>query len=189
MSTQETASPMERRDGQNRRLCSAHRTNGEECRAPAMRGQRVCRKHGGGTPQARRAARLRLADLIDVSVTTLARVITNPNAKDADRIRAAEAVLDRTGQPRGVKVEAISSEEAKRQLLKALLRMREQAIEQDRMTPPEMPTSEPESQLSLRRTPRESEHLHPADPPAAEAAPLGQEQRALEQREPAAEQP
>ena len=41
--------------------CTAHRTNGQPCHAPAMRGQTVCIKHCGGTPQARGAAGRRLA--------------------------------------------------------------------------------------------------------------------------------
>jgi len=43
------------------RICQANRTNGEPCKAFAMRGQLVCRKHGGGAPQNRRAAERRLA--------------------------------------------------------------------------------------------------------------------------------
>lgn len=36
--------------------CSARRTNGEPCKNRPMRGQAVCRKHGGAAPQSRAAA-------------------------------------------------------------------------------------------------------------------------------------
>lgn len=41
--------------------CQGHRSNGEPCRNRPMRGQSVCRKHGGASPQARAAAGRRLA--------------------------------------------------------------------------------------------------------------------------------
>jgi hypothetical protein len=41
--------------------CTAHRTNGQPCRAWAVRGAQVCWSHGGASPQVRRAARRRLA--------------------------------------------------------------------------------------------------------------------------------
>lgn len=42
--------------------CGARRkSDGTDCRAWAMRGQRVCRMHGGASPQARRAAAQRVA--------------------------------------------------------------------------------------------------------------------------------
>jgi hypothetical protein len=40
--------------------CSAHRTDGGECRAFAVHGAEVCRSHGGLAPQVRAAARRRL---------------------------------------------------------------------------------------------------------------------------------
>lgn len=43
-----------------KRKCSGRRTNGEECRKPPMKGQRVCATHGGSSPQARAAAERRL---------------------------------------------------------------------------------------------------------------------------------
>lgn len=42
------------------RRCSAHRKNGEPCRAWAINGGRVCRMHGGAAPQVRRKAGERL---------------------------------------------------------------------------------------------------------------------------------
>jgi hypothetical protein len=37
--------------------CTARRRNGQQCRAPAVRGSLVCRRHGGGAPQVQIAAR------------------------------------------------------------------------------------------------------------------------------------
>jgi hypothetical protein len=43
--------------------CSAFsKSTGERCKGPAMRGSRVCRLHGGASPQARAAAARRLAE-------------------------------------------------------------------------------------------------------------------------------
>lgn len=41
------------------RKCSAHRRNGEPCKAWAMTAQGVCRTHGGSAPRARYAAYVR----------------------------------------------------------------------------------------------------------------------------------
>lgn len=41
--------------------CTARRSNGEPCGNRPMRGQTVCRKHGGASPQARAAADRRIA--------------------------------------------------------------------------------------------------------------------------------
>src|SRR5215472_13729628 len=40
--------------------CTAHRTNGEPCRAAALRGANVCYTHGGAAPQVRLAAQRRI---------------------------------------------------------------------------------------------------------------------------------
>ena len=40
-----------------RRQCEASRRDGERCRAPAIKGGIVCRRHGGGAPQVLIAAR------------------------------------------------------------------------------------------------------------------------------------
>jgi len=93
-----------RYDAQGRRLCGAHRSNGNPCRAPAMHGQRVCYRHGGASPQARHAARLRLLDLVDPAITILARILSNPETKDADALKAVEMILDRTGYSKGYQV-------------------------------------------------------------------------------------
>lgn len=94
----------ERYDKQNRRLCKAHRSDGKLCQSPAMLGSRVCRMHGGAAPQARRKARLRLAELVDPAIATLAREMVKAE-RSADRQRAANSVLDRAGFSRAQKVQ------------------------------------------------------------------------------------
>lgn len=84
------------------RMCSARRSNGEPCRALAMSGQRVCRTHGGSSPQAKRKAALRLVELIDPAIATLAREMVQADTS-ADRQRAANSILDRAGVPRVTK--------------------------------------------------------------------------------------
>lgn len=102
----ETPAPMEpfRCDDQGRRLCTAHRTNGEECRAPAMHGQTICRSHGGAAPQAKRAAQLRLSTLVEPALGVLAEELTAD--KSSDRQRAANSILDRAGYARGRTLDA-----------------------------------------------------------------------------------
>lgn len=81
-------------------LCTAQRSDGERCKGPAMRGQRVCFTHGGGTPGGRAAGARRLATLIDPALDAIYRILTSPKSKDADVLRAAENVFDRAGLPR-----------------------------------------------------------------------------------------
>lgn len=44
------------------RRCTAHRTNGEPCKRPPIRGGTVCASHGGSAPAVRAAADRRLAE-------------------------------------------------------------------------------------------------------------------------------
>lgn len=52
----------DRRDKQGRLLCTANRKSGGLCTGPRVKGHRVCRMHGAGSPQARAKAAGRLAD-------------------------------------------------------------------------------------------------------------------------------
>lgn len=107
------------RDARNWRLCTKHRTNGEPCRAPAMAGQQVCQAHGGSSPQARAAARLRIAQLVEPAIGTLARIMVDKDASAMARLRAAENVLDRGGYGRGAEVPPDEAREMLYQLLTA----------------------------------------------------------------------
>ena len=108
--------------------CQARsKQSGEQCARAATPGHRVCRSHGSGSPQARRAAALRLSDLVLPAIATFARVLADPDAKSADKIRAAEAILDRAGYPRTTRAEQMSGEEAKEILFQRLMELRGKA--------------------------------------------------------------
>lgn len=93
-----------RYDKFNRLLCHAKRRDGGYCRQPARRGQKVCKMHGGNHPDALKAARRRLAQEVDPSITTL---VTERDQADASRDRqsAANSLLDRAGISRTSSVE------------------------------------------------------------------------------------
>lgn len=120
-------------------LCSGHRSNGKDCNAPAVRGTTVCRVHGGSAPQVQRKARMRLAEMVDPALATLAREMVNPNGSAQSRLRAAENVLDRAGFPRHLET---SSEEARVLLTERLIQFREQQL-QDRRKPRKRKTTPP----------------------------------------------
>lgn len=87
-----TADPIP--DGQ--RQCTARTRQGNRCRQRPILGATVCRMHGGAAPQVKRAAQLRLLELISPAIATLAReMATAPFS--ADRQRAANSILDRAG--------------------------------------------------------------------------------------------
>jgi hypothetical protein len=64
--------------------CKAQNTSGEQCGAPAVRGARVCRTHGGSAPAVRRKAAIR-ATVMDWRVEL-------PEVDPADQFRRLIAV-------------------------------------------------------------------------------------------------
>lgn len=80
--------------------------------------------HGGSSPQAKRKARLRLTELVDPAIATLARIMVDQGAKEGDRIRAADSILDRAGWGRSSSVEVA---DAKDILVQRLQELRESA--------------------------------------------------------------
>lgn len=102
------------------------KASGKPCGRTAEPGATVCRYHGGAAPQVKRKAALRLLELVDPAVATLARVMASPAAKDSDKIRAAENVLDRAGVPR--RVETVDTETAKAILVERLLAMQQHVL-------------------------------------------------------------
>lgn len=80
------------------RVCGAKlRGKDERCRKAPMAGGLRCRLHGGASPQAKRTARQRLDALREPAIVELGRILRSPDADDATKVRAAIAVLDRTG--------------------------------------------------------------------------------------------
>lgn len=65
----------------------------------------MCVTHGGSAPQAIKAAKLRLIALADPAINALAQVVRDKEASQADRIKAANAILDRAGLGPSSKIE------------------------------------------------------------------------------------
>ena len=89
-------------------ICSAHRTNGDPCRAPAIRGGRVCVVHGGKAPQVRESARQRLLAFVDPALDQLRRLLDSADS-DAVKLAAARDILDRCGYRPADKIEVESN--------------------------------------------------------------------------------
>jgi len=87
--------------------CTAHRSDGEPCRAYAIAGGRVCVYHGGKAKQVREAARRRLEGLVPEALDVLADLAHGKAADPstgapvavpaAVRARAAADILSRAG--------------------------------------------------------------------------------------------
>lgn len=94
--------PMDGLERLPRRQCTAtSKQSGERCKRAPAPGQWVCVMHGAASAQARAAARLRLSAAADAAV---ARLLDELDAAEhsRDRLRAAEAILDRAGLVRGL---------------------------------------------------------------------------------------
>lgn len=88
-----------------RKKCHARKRDGSQCQAWALPGASVCRLHGGGTAASMAKAKLRMMELVDPAIATIARIMADPTAKPADRLRAAENILDRAGIPRRMELD------------------------------------------------------------------------------------
>lgn len=89
--------PTRERDGADRAQCTAHKRNGDRCNNPPVRGTSVCRMHGGSAPQVKAKANQRLVDMIMPAMRELRRVIDSKTASDADKLKAVNMILNRTG--------------------------------------------------------------------------------------------
>lgn len=83
-------------------------------------GHGACSQHAGNTSSHRRSHRLRLAELAGPAIETLARVLVDPNASTHSRVRAAEALLDRSGYPRRLEIDTEAARETLLERLEAL---------------------------------------------------------------------
>jgi hypothetical protein len=97
---------------------------GRRCARAATPGTNVCANHGSKSPQVQRRARMRLAELVDPSITRLARIMASGEDKDA--LRAIENILDRAGYPRKMEID---NEVAKALLVERLLQMQSDTID------------------------------------------------------------
>ena len=95
----QSLSPKEIRRRNPRKKCSSHRSGpeGAPCGNYAIKGSTVCLAHGGRLPTVKAKARERLMEMIDPAVVHLRKIITKESTSDADRLRAIQMLLDRTG--------------------------------------------------------------------------------------------
>lgn len=106
--------------------CSAtSRRTGQQCGQIAPPGAKVCKWHGGDAPAVKRKAAIRLLQLVDPAVTTLAQEMVDAD-KSVDRQRAANSILDRAGVPRMTDTQ--DSAAAREILVERLLAVRDAVI-------------------------------------------------------------
>ena len=88
--------------GDDPRRCKANKSDGsgERCSRWAVAGGSVCPSHGGGAPQARRTAQLRLLDMIPLATKRHREILRN--SKDERVVlQATKMVYDRVGLEEG----------------------------------------------------------------------------------------
>lgn len=90
------------------------KSTGERCQKSPIMGGSVCKYHGGGAPQVKRAAALRLSELVAPALVVLGRILADPMSSDTSKLRAIENVLDRAGHPR---TSTLDVESGKRELI------------------------------------------------------------------------
>ena len=104
--------------------CTAKsKQSGQQCRASAVPGTRVCKTHGGSAPQVKAAGRLRLAILADPAIGVFEHAISQKGTKLREALIAAKEVLDRNPEFAAVHryenltpAEAMTSDERKARL-------------------------------------------------------------------------
>lgn len=109
-----------------KRVCTAHRTDGQPCRAAAIKGGTVCRVHGGSSPQVRDAARRRILQAAEPAAAELVEIAL----KEEDpriRLAAIRDILNRAGvrepdQPVEITIEMVEAEIARLETEQRILR-------------------------------------------------------------------
>jgi hypothetical protein len=93
----------------DRRCTAKSQRNQRRCGAYAIKGSTVCRVHGGAITRVKEAAarryQSRLEAVVDPAIDRLEKIITSPESADADAVRAAEAILNRSAKVRSPKSE------------------------------------------------------------------------------------
>lgn len=110
-------------DGQRRCNGTSHQTT-HRCGRAATPGAYVCASHGGKSPQVRAKAQLRLVELIDPAIATLAREMAQAKSS-IDRQRAANSILDRAGVARRTEVDHGGARQLLVERLQAVLAARD----------------------------------------------------------------
>ncbi|HYW87982.1 MAG TPA: HGGxSTG domain-containing protein [Chloroflexota bacterium] len=77
-------------------VCRAKKSDGTPCKAPVIRGARVCRSHGGSTRHVKDAAAKRLEELVLPSISKL-RTLMLRGETHSVQLKAATEILDRAG--------------------------------------------------------------------------------------------
>ena len=88
--------PMEADNPMDGRRCTAHNRSGKCCRNRPIRGGNVCRLHGGGAPQVKKAAKARLDALVDPSIGVYDYALKQKKVNLPAALKAASEVLNRT---------------------------------------------------------------------------------------------
>lgn len=85
-------------DIRRKQKCAAKSSRtGEPCQRWAMNGTNVCQMHGGAARQVRLKARERLNEMANRAIDTLDIAMEKIDTDSAVAVKAAVAVLDRTG--------------------------------------------------------------------------------------------
>jgi hypothetical protein len=92
-----TPEKMRRQKDKPRVKCTATKRNGDPCNRWALKGASVCTSHGGNLPSIRESAREKLLALVLPAIEELEAVLSNPATANADKLRAIQLILDRTG--------------------------------------------------------------------------------------------
>lgn len=115
----ETEDPME----VTHQCTATSKQSGNRCGRVATPGTNVCASHGSKNPAVQRKARLRLLELVDPAIATLAREMMYAESS-GDKQKAANSILDRAGFGRVTKIE---SSDARELLRDKLMEMRDEA--------------------------------------------------------------
>lgn len=98
-----TGTPQDADKTQRRCVARSHQT-GEQCRNFSMRGQRVCKFHGGATKASRAKAQQLLDRMVEPALHELRDIMASPKTSNGEKLTAIRLILDRT-MPKEVKHE------------------------------------------------------------------------------------